>query len=120
MSKKKTKRSFLKGLVVFLCLLVPLVTWLALSKRGILKVYKMDLERQRYIDRIRALKKENKELMDEIRRLRKDPDYVERVARQELGLIKENEVIYRFTDLPSEQSQQSQKTMQESINDNKQ
>ncbi len=102
MRKRNNKASFLKGIVVFLCLLIPLVAWLSLSKRGILKVYRMDLERQRYIDRIRALKKENKELMDEIRRLRKDPEYVEKVARQELGLIKKNEVIYRFTDLPPE------------------
>jgi len=98
---KKHKGSFVKGLALVLCLIILLAAWLGLSKRGILRVYRMDLERQKYIDRIRALKKENKDLLEEIRRLKKDRDYIERIARQELGLIRENEVIYRFKDLPS-------------------
>ena len=113
MARKRGKRSFVKGLVLVLCLMILLVAWLGLSKRGILRVYKMDLERQKYIDRIRALKKENKELLEEIRRLKKDPDYVERVARQELGLIRDNEVIYRFTDLPNQGKDEGAKAKKE-------
>ncbi len=120
MVRRKKKKSFLKGFVIVLCLLVPLVAWLALSRRGILKVYRMDLERQRCIDRISALKKENKELMDEIRRLKKDPDYVEKVARQELGLIRKNEVIYRFTDLPLGEHSKTKELQGRSINEGKQ
>ena len=37
-----------------------------------------------------------KELMNEIRRLREDRDYIETVARRELGLVKENELIIKF------------------------
>ena len=42
------------------------------------------------------LKEKNKELIAEIRRLKGDPQYLESVARKELGLVRENEVIYRF------------------------
>ncbi|HDG97291.1 MAG: hypothetical protein DRG71_00540 [Deltaproteobacteria bacterium] len=120
MARKKKKSSFVKGVVLFVCLMVPLGAWLGLSKRGILRVYEMDLERQKYMDRIRALKKENKELLDEIRRLKRDPNYVEKVARQELGLIKDNEVIYRFSDLPVEAKEQSQEPIGRITDDHQQ
>ncbi len=42
------------------------------------------------------LKEKNRLLVDEIRRLKEDKEYFESVARKELGLIKENEIIYRF------------------------
>ena len=109
MARKKKKSSFLKGVILFSCLVLPLGAWLGLSKRGLLRVYEMELERQKYVDRIKALKKENKELLDEIRRLKKDPNYLERVARRELGLIKENEVIYKFSDLPVAAKEQRQR-----------
>ena len=54
------------------------------------------MERQAYLDNIRLLAEENRALLDEIHRLRSDMKYVESVARKELNLVKENEVIYRF------------------------
>ncbi|MBW1729977.1 MAG: septum formation initiator family protein [Deltaproteobacteria bacterium] len=100
MAKKRPKKRFISIILLLFCMLAPLVAWLGFSKRGFINLYKMDLERQKYIDRIQALRKENQEIMDEIRRLKEDPSYVERVAREELGLIKDNEVIFRFRNLP--------------------
>ena len=45
---------------------------------------------------IEELKEKNKELIAEIRRLKGDPRYLESVARKELGLVRDNEIIYRF------------------------
>jgi cell division protein FtsB len=45
---------------------------------------------------IEELKEKNRELIAEIRRLQGDPHYLESVARKELGLVRENEVVYRF------------------------
>jgi len=45
---------------------------------------------------IRDFKEKNRLLAAEIRRLKEDKEYFESVARKELGLIKENEIIYRF------------------------
>ena len=39
---------------------------------------------------------ENEALIEEVHRFRTDMTYVESVARNELNLIRENEVIYRF------------------------
>ena len=64
------------------------------NKYGELK--KMQREREKYSAIINELKEKNKMLASEIRRLRKDKQYLESTTRRELGLVKENEVIYRF------------------------
>lgn len=56
----------------------------------------MQKENEELVVLIKALKGKNKELTAEIRRLKGDPGYLELVARRELGLVRENEVIYRF------------------------
>ena len=90
------KRKFWKVPVVFLCFLGAVFAWLAFGERGLLRLYNAEMERQDHIDKIRRLAAENRALLEEINRLRTDIEYAESVARRELNLIKENEVIYRF------------------------
>ncbi|MBP6343713.1 MAG: septum formation initiator family protein [Candidatus Omnitrophica bacterium] len=49
-----------------------------------------------YAQQIADLTKKNKDLKEEKRLLINDPDYFEKVARERMGLVKENEVIYKF------------------------
>jgi cell division protein FtsB len=56
----------------------------------------MEKERKEYLERIRRLEEENRRLWAEINRLRHDREYIESLARKKLGVLKENEVIYRF------------------------
>jgi cell division protein FtsB len=79
---------------VFFCALV--VAWLGFGQRGFVHLYRMDKEKQNYIDRIRKLESENSALLDEIDRLLNDHDYIESVARRELGFVRDDEVLYRF------------------------
>jgi cell division protein FtsB len=58
----------------------------------------MEKKREASLKRIITLEKENQRLLDDIRRLQNDPAYIESVARRELGLIKADEILYRFTD----------------------
>lgn len=44
-----------------------------------------------------ALIEKNKQLLAEKRRLEEDPEYLERVAREKMGLGREGEVIFRMT-----------------------
>ena len=53
-----------------------------------------------YQKQIEALKRKNIELTEEKERL-KDPVYLERVAREKMGLIKEGEVVYQL--VPAEE-----------------
>jgi cell division protein DivIC len=77
-------------------LLCALASWLAFGERGFIYVYKKDKERQEYLKKIEELKKENQKLMEEIERLSNDSDYIEKVARKELNMVRDGEVIYRF------------------------
>jgi len=40
--------------------------------------------------------KENGELKEEVLLLRDDPRYIEQVARQDLGMVREDDRVYRF------------------------
>jgi cell division protein FtsB len=57
---------------------------------------KVQNEKEKYVTIIKQLEEKNKILVSEIRRLREDKKYLESTARKELGLVKENEKIYRF------------------------
>ena len=54
------------------------------------------MERQARVETIRQLAEENQSMLEEIHRLRTDMEYIESVARKELNLIKQNEIVYRF------------------------
>jgi cell division protein FtsB len=72
------------------------MAWLGFSDQGLIHVYRADIERQAYVERIRQLTEENQALLDEIERLSTDMKYVESVIRKQLALIKPNETIYRL------------------------
>ncbi len=90
------KKRFVKSSFVAILLLGLLIAWLGFGERGFIHLYRMEKERQAYLERIKKLEKENHELLEEIHQLRTDSEYVESVARRELGLIKDNEILYRF------------------------
>ena len=50
-----------------------------------------------YQAKIRALEEEHAKLLEEKQLLEEDPDYLEKVAREKMGLIREGEVIYHIT-----------------------
>lgn len=89
-----------RGLIKFLFvafILALIAGWLSFGQRGLVHLYRMEQERQAFLARIRTLEDENQKLMGEINRLRSDNEYIETVARRELSLIKDNEILYRFT-----------------------
>ncbi len=45
---------------------------------------------------IKLLKKQNVQLKNELHLLKTDPVYLEKVAREKMGVAKENEVIYKI------------------------
>lgn len=73
-----------------------MAAWLGFGERGFIHLYRMEKDRQAHTKRILTLEKENQALLEEIQRLRTDEDYLESVARTELGLVKDNEILYRF------------------------
>jgi len=93
-------KKLLKIPLIALCLFFLSVIWLWFGEGGFARLYRSEAERQSCVDRVNRLAEENRALLDEVERLRTDMKYVESVARRELNLIKENEVIYRFSKEP--------------------
>ena len=80
-------------LVVFIFLMSMLITF---GKRGLVDNYAMK-------ERLMSLKKanqdislENKELNKKVMLLRGDLQYIEMLARNELGMVKKGDLIYRY------------------------
>ena len=72
------------------------LTWLSFGRHGLVELYTMQKEEERCLAVLNDLKEKNRLLTDEIRRLKEDDKYFESVAREQLGMIKDNEIVYRF------------------------
>ena len=73
-----------------------IIGWLGFGEHGFIHLYRMEEERLAYVKKIQELERKNQELLKEIDLLRHDKEYIESLARRELGLIKDNEILYRF------------------------
>jgi cell division protein FtsB len=66
------------------------------SDNGLIELNHSGNERLEILEKNRRLADENLRLLRAIRRLKSDPAYVEEVARRELGMIGENQVILKL------------------------
>ena len=82
-------------------LFVLTIAVLALFLPSYTQLQDIKLKNQEYEQQIRDLKAQNIDLREEKRRLVEDPLYLEKVAREKMGLIKEGEVVYQI--LPANQ-----------------
>lgn len=88
-----------KGFFLLLVGLILLVWYFSLfGEKGLIKIIQLRRERDRIIADVSRIEEENKRLQEEIKRLREDSRYLESVARRDLGLIKENEILFIFED----------------------
>ncbi|MBN1254288.1 MAG: septum formation initiator family protein [Deltaproteobacteria bacterium] len=88
-----------KGSFIFLLGIILVVWFFTLfGEKGIVKIIQLRRERDRIIADVNRIQEDNKRLQEEIRRLREDSRYLESVARRDLGLIKENEILFIFED----------------------
>ena len=72
------------------------VTSAVFGEHGVTHLVRLRAERQELARIAFTLLQENARLHEEIRRLRVDDLYLEEVARQQLGLVRPNETVYRF------------------------
>ncbi|MBW2490827.1 MAG: septum formation initiator family protein [Deltaproteobacteria bacterium] len=90
MSLRKNIMFVLAIVTMFLMLL-----FIVFGENGLTDLHKLKMEKDNLSKKNEELKKENLSLYREIERLKNDPSYVEDVARKELGVIGENEVIIK-------------------------
>jgi len=102
---------------------VTLSLFTTFGERGLLHLWRLWGERRALSETNFLLQKENELLRERIYRLRHDDLYLEKIAREDLGLVRPGEIVYRFpsaesidrakalSELPSELSRSSaQKT----------
>lgn len=84
-------------ILISFCILTlfSMLLFILFSDKGLSDLFKLKSERDRLVNQNVQLKKENDTLYRTIERLRNDPDYIESVARKELGMIKKDEVILK-------------------------
>jgi cell division protein FtsB len=95
MTQRNRKIFLTAGLIALLALL-----WLALSPWGAVSYLRLRHELQELRAANRALAENNRALEQEIERLKNDRAYLEKVAREEYGLLKKNEVLYQEQPAP--------------------
>jgi cell division protein FtsL len=87
------KKRFLLLIVVSLLILGSLTFF---GEKGILHLFGLRKEVARIKERNIKLEEENQKLKEEVKRLQSDKRYIEEIARKELGMVKEGEIIYEF------------------------
>lgn len=89
----RSRKNILIALTVLL--MSSLLIFIVFGENGLVDLNRLKTERDYLLQKNKALTKENLSLYREIERLKKDPEYVENVARQELGVIGKDEVILK-------------------------
>ena len=79
-----------------LCLALVVVPFMIFSPRGLARLERLKQERGLADEEISKLSQEIRELRAEVRELDHNPAAVERVARDELGLVRQTEVVFQF------------------------
>lgn len=74
---------------------VPLMI---LSPEGLARLEHLEQEKKRADEEVSRLSSQIRKLRAEVRRIKDDPAMVERVARDELGLVRQTEVVFQFRD----------------------
>lgn len=102
-SPESKKQKFHLGVQGRFALLI-IVVMLALAlfgEKGVLRAYKLSQEKHSLEAEIQSLQENNEALREEINLLRNDLEYLEDVARRDLGMVKDDELVYQFSPEPS-------------------
>ena len=81
-------------LILSLFLILGLLTFF--GDKGILHLLRFQRELTRIKEDNRKIEEENRKLREEVKRLQNEKRYIEEIARKELGMVKEGEIIYQF------------------------
>ena len=76
-----------------------LLSLLAMAgERGFFEVYQFNRHLQHVESRIQALEVENERMRLQVTGLRSDPYQIEKLAREDLGLVRPDEIIFEIVD----------------------
>ena len=82
-------------LTLSVLLLIVLSVYFIFRTHGYSDMVQLKLEQEKLVQKNERLMRENSALRNEINRLKNDYDYIENIARQELGMIRKDELILK-------------------------
>jgi len=85
---------------VAVVLLFSLLCFIIFSEHGLVDLNTLKKERDQLVEKNELLSDENLTLSAEIDRLQHDPKYIESIARQELGMVGQDELILKPQNSP--------------------
>jgi cell division protein FtsB len=95
MKKEKSSSSFKKKIVIggvgFFFFVLMMASFF--GKRGFIEIYQTKRKQEVLLQRIEQLDAQKKKLERDIEELQKNPQAVEKKAREKLGLVAEDEII---------------------------
>ncbi len=94
----KTRSTKLFLIIAAVFLVSYLLGSFIFGEMGLIKYYRMQSQHDALTEEISSLKRDNAKLMSEVQSLKADPDYLERVARDKLGLARKGEIVYYYGD----------------------
>jgi len=89
-----TKQSILLSFAILtmVCLLLMII----FGEQGLADLHLLKKKKDALVETNAVIARENLSLHSEIYRLKHDPEFIENVARQELGMIGKDEVIFKL------------------------
>jgi len=107
MVRKIPQRWFIYGSSI---LLLGLSLFTVFGERGLMHLWRLWGEKRKLEEGNFLLQRHNGLLRERIHRLRHDDLYLEKIAREDLGLVREGEVVYRFAFSKSKKSRPGEVT----------
>ena len=89
--RRRERAPWLQRLMIFLTLVVAVDSFF--GDRGLTSQARVQREMVAAAEQLATMKNENAELREQIRRYESDPDAIESLAREELGLIRPGELL---------------------------
>ncbi|MFH1407373.1 MAG: septum formation initiator family protein [Candidatus Omnitrophota bacterium] len=80
------KDMYLLGIIILGVVFLP----------GYIKLTQLHQRNRELRSKIELLKRQNTQYLDEIHKLQTDPLYVEKVAREKMGVVRDGEIIYKL------------------------
>ena len=84
-----------KRLILTLLVVIPIVSFVMFSNKGILKRMSLESEKQAMQEKVQQALHEQSQLQQESKALDNDKRAIEKVAREKYGMIREGETVYK-------------------------
>lgn len=98
MATRKTPKPRKYRLWIVVAVVAAVLYFVLGGTSGVIGLYRMHAELKALEQEIERKNEAIDSLSAKVERLRNDFDYVERMAREELGMAKENEKVYKFVE----------------------